>query len=275
MKLDSALQLLNESNGTHSYEIYIPSFGKNLSFKPITTGQQKTISKFSIGTKVDYQFNFNYEMLKLGLFDTLVIEDEIPSNQLTEIDMIAFFAGVRFNNISDPLEINFTCGNCGTSFESSIDLEKIIENCKNYKAPEFEFSFNMNDNAYDLEIAEPTYKNLLELEEYLVQMKKTMNYSTDEIIELRAFSKPSVYIKTVKINGQEIDGFSSAGFVEKLTLYNSLPPKITFNGKDSILNLILKDFDLEAAQNMMGSIDCPNCKNKLEGVLTNDSFFII
>jgi hypothetical protein len=277
MNLESALQLLNESNGTHSYEIYIPSVGKNLMFKPITTGQQKTISKFSIGTKTDVKFNFNYEMLKLGLFDTLVIGDEISSDQLTEIDIIAFFAGVRVNNISDPLEIKFTCGKCGTTFDKAIDMEKIIERCKNYKAAEFDFSFTVDDNKYNLGIAEPTYKNLLELEEYLIQMKETMDYNVDEIVELRAFTKPSVYIKTVNINGMEIDSFSSAGFVEKLTLYNSLPPKITFNGKDSILNLILRDFDLEATQNMMGDVECTNeiCKEKLEGVLTNDSFFII
>ena len=217
-------------------------------------------------------------MLKISLFDELKVDDtEFTSSELTEVDLVAFFAGVRLNNISEPLEIKFTCGKCGTTFEQALDLAKVIERAEQYEKPEFDFEFDVNDNKYKLTITEPSYKNLIELEEYLVQMKKSMKYSDEDIVELRAFTKPSTYIKTVNINGLAIDGFSRAGFVDKLKLYNSLPPKITFNGEKSILSLVLDDFDLEAATNMMGEVECTNevCKQKLEGVLTNDSFFII
>jgi len=275
MNLENALQLLEESNGSHLYEIFIPSIGKDIKFKPITTGQQKTISKFSVGVK---SFSLKYEMLKLSLFDELKHDDDdITSSELTEIDIIAFFAGVRLNNISEPLEIKFTCGECNTSFDYKIDLEKIIERCSKYNHLEFDFAFDVNGNKYELAIADPSYRNLIELEEYVEQMRISMDYNDDDITELRAFTKPCLYIKTVKYNGSDIDGFSRAGFVDKLKLYNSLPPKITFNGAKSILSLILDEFDLEASTNMMGEIKCTNplCLNKLEGVLTNDSFFII
>ena len=273
MNLDDAINLVSESNGSHVYEVFIPSLKKELTFKPITTGQQKTLSKFSMDAK---EFNFKYELLKLSLFDNLLVgEDGLSSSCLTEIDLISLLAGLRLNNMSDPLEIEMYCGSCTHKFNYAIDFEKIIETCKKYEFPLFDFSFDANDIHYDLVIADPTYKNLIELDEYIRQMAIEMKMDEEDITDFRAFNKPATFIKTVSINGNIVEGFSDAGFIDKLKFYNMLPPKITFGGKKSILNLILDEFDLSASDNMMGKINCPNCKHEMEDVLTNDNFFII
>ena len=273
MKIEDAVKMLQESNGSHVYEIHIPSAGKKVKFKPITTGQQKSLAKFSLDA---HSFNLNYEILKLGLFDELKIDkDQISSDKLKEIDLIAFLAGLRMYNIIDVMQITAFCFECQDKFIVDINLNNIIDRCSKYEFDEYKYSNSVDEIEYEIVVAEPSYKNIIELEEYVKLMSEKLKMTPEDRIELRAFTKPAIYLSEVKINGALIDNFKHSDFTEKLKLYNSLPPKITFIEKDSILNLIIDKFDLEANEKMLGNVTCPKCKKELEGVITNDSFFII
>jgi len=273
MNVKEAIQLLNESKGMHVYDVFIPSVQKEISFKPITTGQQKTLSKFSMNANT---FNLDYEFMKLALFDELKISNEpITSNDLTELDMVCFLAGIRLNNIMEPLEIICKCGECDNKFEFKIDLDTVIQKCKGLDQKEFLIKTTIDDIRYELTIKYPTYKSLIELEEYINLLSKELSYNEDQTIESRLFLKPAFFIYDLKINEVEVENFNTLDFLSKIEMYNELPPTLTILGENSILNLLLTKFNLQETSSILNIIKCPKCKHELEGVLSNDSFFII
>ena len=71
MKIADAVKILNEPTGSHIDNIYIPSVGREVMFKPLTTADVKTLTRLNFLTT----FDLNIEGLKLGLFDKLCAED--------------------------------------------------------------------------------------------------------------------------------------------------------------------------------------------------------
>lgn len=72
MKLQNFSNFLQNNTGDTTSNIFIPSIGRYVAFKSLTVGDVKTISRLSI-------FNFfdlNNELVKLSLFDKLILEDK-------------------------------------------------------------------------------------------------------------------------------------------------------------------------------------------------------
>ena len=107
MKIKDAVKILSEPTGQHLEQIYVPSLGRNVLFKPLTTADVKTLTRMSITD----DFDINIEGLKLGLFDKLCTEDlsntevktedgkilypAISSSTITQIDYLSFLIGIR------------------------------------------------------------------------------------------------------------------------------------------------------------------------------------
>lgn len=278
MDLKAAMAMLDESQGSNVNNIYIPTFGKELPFKPLTTGQQKSISKFSIDMEGD--FNIDEEFIKLALFDSLIMDKSYKSDRLTEIDMLAFFAGLRALNIVAPLVLNITCYNeeCGKEFKTTVDLNDIIEKCKKYKAPEVEFEKTIDGVVYKFILSDPTFRNQIEFEQYMKMIEE--QDIMGNVNDFRLFTTPAIYIKSVSINGEIITDFKDSHFIEKLNFYEKLNGELTITtsdekAKDCLLLQLLDHFGTESKESLFNKISCPYCKNEVEGVITYDNFFII
>ena len=94
---------------------------------------------------------------------------------------------------------------------------------------------------------------------------------------------PLKYIKNIYINNQQIvktDNdktliFRDFPFIEKISFIDNLPPDIYSGKKDAVLQKTISEFSPNRISDLFPEVKCPYCKNKMEGVLTNDSFFII
>jgi len=155
--IQAAIDLLENSQGENINKIFIPSAGKELGFKPLNTGQQKTISKFAFNIEQD-EFNIEDQLIKLALFDSLGIDKSYKSTTLKEIDMVAFFAGVRKLNIVSPIRLTVVCDNkeCGQEFTISLNLDDIIKKCREYEFKEIPFEKESKGRKYSL-----SYQTLL------------------------------------------------------------------------------------------------------------------
>lgn len=72
MKLQNFSKFLQYNTGDTTSNIFMPSIGREVAFKSLTVADVKTISRLSI-------FNFfdlNNELIKLALFDKLILEDK-------------------------------------------------------------------------------------------------------------------------------------------------------------------------------------------------------
>ncbi len=72
MKLNNLSNFLQQNTGDTTTNIYLPSIGREVAFKSLTVADVKTISRLSI---LPF-FDINNELIKLSLFDKLILEDE-------------------------------------------------------------------------------------------------------------------------------------------------------------------------------------------------------
>lgn len=72
MKLNNFSLFLKDNTGDTTSNAYIPSIGRYVAFKSLTVADVKTISRLSIFPF----FDLNSELIKLSLFDKLILEDE-------------------------------------------------------------------------------------------------------------------------------------------------------------------------------------------------------
>ena len=72
MKLNNFSKFLKLNTGDTTSNIYLPSIGRYVAFKSLTVSDVKTIARLSILPI----FDLNNELIKLSLFDKLILEDE-------------------------------------------------------------------------------------------------------------------------------------------------------------------------------------------------------
>lgn len=72
MKLNKFSNFLQENTGDTTSNIFIPSIGRYVAFKSLSVADVKTIARLSI---LPF-FDLNNELVKLSIFDKLILEDE-------------------------------------------------------------------------------------------------------------------------------------------------------------------------------------------------------
>ena len=72
MKLNNFSKFLQENSGDTTSNIFIPSIGREVAFKSLSVADVKTISRLSIFNI----FDLNNELIKLSIFDKLILEDK-------------------------------------------------------------------------------------------------------------------------------------------------------------------------------------------------------
>ena len=284
LDINAAVELLEKGMGESIDPIYIPSLKKEIGFKPLSVGMQKSISKMSVGV----DFDLDYQLLKLSILKTLSTED-LDFGNLTEIDFIAILAQLRQNNFTEPLTLVLNCLNinCKKQYNFKIDLDKIVESCK-----EFDFKTNVikkkvkvNDEEieFKFELAESTVMSNLEYLNYSRIISENKENQFGDVNNSKLLAYPIKFIKNIYIGGQQItqtvDGetkiFSELPMYEKIRFIDSLPPKVYSEGKKSVLSQVLEKYPHSRLTSLFQDAKCPYCKTKREGVVTNDSFFII
>lgn len=72
MKLNNYSNFLKKNTGDTTSNIYLPSIGRYVAFKSLTVADVKTIARLSLFPV----FDLNNELVKLSLFDKLILEDQ-------------------------------------------------------------------------------------------------------------------------------------------------------------------------------------------------------
>ena len=282
---NSAMQMLENSFGENVTIFSIPSTNQQVSFKPLTVGMQKSISKMSL----DYETDLDYQMLKLSVLKTLCLDDQINFDQLTEVDFIALLAQLRLNNFTEKLQLTIPCNNpkCNERFNHTVNIENILKKCEQYKFESYQVV-----NKHKVKDKEIEFKFILEEStigrniEY-IQYIQYLNENRSQVIDInntKLITYPIKFIKDVFIDGQQITkiydneqpvGFDRFSIGDKLEFIDQLPPPMYSEGNKNVLGQVLKHFPHTRLTDLFGTVKCPKCKQVREGVLTNDSFFII
>jgi len=123
-KMDiSAIQKALETGlSTNVYEILIPSMGKKVPFKPLLTGQCKTMAKIMIDAN---EKPFDTFRAVVAMIKATCMDEELDLNELTELDRVKIMLEFYTNN-NILKDFNIACPKCKKSNKINIDLDKIV-----------------------------------------------------------------------------------------------------------------------------------------------------
>lgn len=296
MNTKDVAQLLDRSTGSHLDPIFIPSAGRTLMFKPMSTADVKTLTRISF---ID-QFDLNVQMIKLSLFDSLcaqdlsdtqqrdennnIIKPAVSSRTLTQIDYLSFLIGIR-QMLDNTLTYSFTCSNqqCGQQFTKVLNLdEQFSEMIYEFK-PQHEF-FQATDertgHVWKFQLTNFSMYDYLYFR-YMINRIEQNDEENPQVLYEMKFVKPILYIKNIWLNGQLIQDWPSLTLPNKLIFFNKIPPNITINNSSILKNetVYSKIRSVFIEQKFSDKIDdmiitCPKCNKMYGGLFSFESFFI-
>ena len=117
--MNDILSTMDHLNGKNVYPVYIPSLKRNVMFKEMTTGQEKTIVKTIIDDPI-YNSGFIFairDIIKQNCAEDLNVDN------LTAIDKTAICLTMRQKSIGDSFDYIFK----GTSKKKTINISEYID----------------------------------------------------------------------------------------------------------------------------------------------------
>lgn len=295
MKIADAVKILNEPTGSHIDNIYIPSVGREVMFKPLTTADVKTLTRLNFLN----EFDLNIEGLKLGLFDKLCAEDltdtevkneageiiypAVSAKTITQLDYLAFLIGIR-KMLNNEITYTFTCSRqtCNIKFDYTLNLEEKFTNIINTFKRQTEF-FEVIDtrtsNIWKFELTNFSMTNYLYFRYFIERLRVADENSPD--VEFNAkFVKPILYIKNIWINNELVEDWPESTLPDKLSFFNQIPPDITLNTSNESNNTLYAKIRETFAEEVLAdeivnlTVTCPHCGQTYGGVFDFDSFFM-
>lgn len=264
------MSMLEKSNASNVYEVYVPSMKRNFNFKSMTAGMRKTLAKYALS---DSKTNFSdFQLAKLSLIKTLCIEP-IDEKKISEIDFISILSEIRRNNMLEEFKLNITCGECKKSFSYTLNFDKIIENCKaiGQLREEFEiFDKKLNKKVRFL-IGDPFVIDLISLALYLEEIES----QGKDVDSEKLLIYPLISVKNLFVEGEPVVGYEELDFGKKLKLLEGFDDPIMY-GPGSLTETILEKFMIfDKINTVFEKVNCLHCNAELKGIMSSDDFFII
>lgn len=287
MKLKDLEVALKTESGQHTTNIFMPSIKRDVPFRPITTADVKTLSRIGVFN----DFDLNNEMLKLSLFDKLIMESKescgIDSETILPIDFLSFLIGVR-RLLNNELSYTFTCKTCEKKFEETFDLEKRLTSfIFNYQRKICEYEkIDSHDDVWKFVLEDFTMKEYLYYRYYIDRLSQ-IDSNNPDVINEATYARPILYVKSISKNGEPIEDWNEHVLSDKIKLINMLPSEVIVDSRvrkefeepdpnTSLGTFIQANFDTEKmirAINEM-KVKCPHCGQEYSGVFKFDDFFM-
>ena len=277
MKSSDVEKMLNTTKQEVYNKIFIPSAGRDLLFHNISTGSAKTLARLGLYST----FDLDNEILKLNLFDNLLVEGQgdVPAaDNLLQIDYLSFIIGIR-KMLKNDLSFNCTCQNCDKQFTDKVNLDSHFSQLIYEFKPENYFfeKIDENDRIWRFELSNYNMRNYLYFR-YMVETLKEYDPQNPDLTNENKFIKPILYIKNIWIDEEPIEDWGDKILTNKLKFFNSIPASITINNlsNEMYLSKFIEEHFIE--ERLQSAIDdlkvvCPYCKETYNNVYTFEDFF--
>jgi hypothetical protein len=247
LSVEHVKKILSENRSKSLYEIYVPSLEKTFSFKPITVGQQLSLSKFSIEEdKKDVNF---YNVL-CSLIEELS-DNKVLMKDINEIDRLYILGKIDSMNAIDPKIYNITCPYCQKQFKHELALDKYLENYSKNKIQKKAITCKGESLNIDLVLGMPSVETVIKFKE--LETKPHPLY---------------IHIIDIKFNGESIENFSSLDVKSRIDIINNLPIKRNIN--EDFQQFFEKIFE----EYLIYTFKCEHCQAELKDTINIDSFFL-
>ena len=226
--IDGFLKTLNTLSEKNSFEIYIPSIKRNVIFKPITTGQQRSLYLCIADNNL---FRTKFILTTFQIIKENCTEPELIS-KLTVIDRLAILLSLRKNTLGTDIIVEKDDVQYAANFDVNLEL------LKNIALPENK-TITVKGVQVDLQV--PLIVDQYGIEKELredLSVTTTINEAIEESI-LNEVCKMvgEVYIDSDKIN------YNSFSYKERLQILEKLPAEFIFEVQNfaEIVNRVIDE----------------------------------
>lgn len=269
--LSEIIKNMKRANNSSSFDVWVPSLKKNISFLEINTSQQKRLLKSIIDSPI-YNTQFiktSYQIIKENC------SDDIEICNLTILDKFSILLKLRCVSIGNEMEVEFQSKNDeNIKYKSKIDLEKIYDSIKSKIVNVDSSSIDLGSFIVDCSV--PTLITELKLEEDLRNHDENLEINTPE--ELRKsigdkfIGELCKYINSITIKGEESNTYNLGeyNFMERIQIIENLPSKIV----DKVLNYMESvNKEIEKVSLIKKFVTINGKKEEVEYQLNLDSTF--
>lgn len=236
MKINDALNVLKNHEGSRTYDCFVPSLNRKVAFRDLTVAEMKSMSKMAL----DSTEHIDNVYIALTAMIINVALEKLDYTVLNEADRISILACIKKNNIISPERYYITCKKCKNQYIHTIDFDKIIDKLKDMPKPKT-IKFLQGELKYEIQITLPSINLLYNFKEYcnamITESKKKMDTQEKDESEKNGILRMAnrffldysnlLFVKTIKINDELLEDFNeNTTIVKRNNLLDKLPAKL-------------------------------------------------
>ena len=237
INIKDLLGAMNKINDSFSYGIYIPSLGRDVQFRQMSTAQQKAFVKTAMNTN-----QLNSEFL-YSIFSTIkanCAEPDIDVSKFTILDKMFICMKIRSMSISPIVKITIDgiVDEAKNLIQFSINLDELYAKMKTQYTMEFSKEITSDDTPYVIRCEIPNIGDEIKLEQELQEgIKKSLeNNRDDQTVISNAIGEIfiqdlSKYITSIDVPVSETQirtvDMSTLNFKDRIRILEALPNQIS------------------------------------------------
>ena len=256
--------------------IEMPSIGKTVEFKEISTSEQKELSKIALqsNSRADIMY-----CAMLNLINKLAVEKGFDIKDYTEFERILVTLNLQQMNKLNP-EIKYTCSKCGRENAYTLDTPKMLRNfAKTYKA----------DKTIEVEAGSRKFTfvtgwpKVSSVEDFFKSYYKKYDNSGKAIKEsldnLSQVEYITMFVKSVTVaevsdpEDKLTANLEDMTYNERVQIIDSMPQSILFDDNTGIVSKVIAEF-VEPMNEVFKYRDCAFCGAAQDGQVANLTDFL-
>ena len=261
---------------TASTPIELPSIGKTIEFKEISTSEQKELSKIAL------QSNSRSDIMycaMLNLINKLAVEKGFDIKDYTEFERILVTLNLQQMNKLNP-EIKYTCSNCGRENAYTLDTPKMLRSfAKTYK-PDETIEVESGSRKFTFIVGWP---KVLAVEDFFKNYYKKYDNSGKAIKEsmdnLSQVEYITMFIKNVTVaevsdpEDKITANLEEMTYNERVQIIDSMPQSILFDDNTGVVSKVIETF-VNPMNEVFKYHDCAFCGASQDGQVANLTDFL-
>ncbi len=222
--IQDILTQLDRVNSSYSYDVWIPSLGKDVSFKEMTTAQQKRIIKSIIDSPV-----YNSEFIKACY--TIIKENcddkTIEVDKFTIIDKLLILLKMRSVSIGNEIEVQLKSELLDKEIKSTINIDTVYDKC--LETISHIKDTQIIESGITVDCCLPNILTEYKLEKQLHSLWDKEKYETREQIQNsvgeKFVSEIAKFIRQITI-ADNVYNLEEMDFKDRLQIIEKLPSKL-------------------------------------------------
>ena len=256
--------------------IDLPSVGKTVEFKEISTAEQKELSKIALES--DSRADIMYCSM-ISLINKLAMEKKFDIRDYTEFERIAITLNLQQMSKINP-EIKFTCSKCGRENSYTLDTAKLLrEFAKTYK-PDEELTIDAGNRKFVFVSGWPCVRNVEEFFKHYYRKYDNSSKSIKESMNnMSQIEYITMFLKKVTVESISDPDDKLTANLEELTysdraqIIDCLPQNVLFDDKTGAITLTIESF-VNPLNDVFKYHDCSYCGAEQSGQVAALSDFL-